>query len=94
VLDPFLGLGNTAIAAVQLGQDFVGIEMDQHYLKEAFERIRSCGDSGSLPDGPLAGSAPGRPRTDRRRTASLDGSAGGGPRARRNKGFASSGPNS
>jgi site-specific DNA-methyltransferase (adenine-specific) len=35
VLDPFLGLGNTAIAAIQLGLDFVGIELDEHYLREA-----------------------------------------------------------
>ena len=42
VLDPFLGLGNSAIAAVQLGQDFVGIEMDEHYLKEAVSRLKSA----------------------------------------------------
>jgi site-specific DNA-methyltransferase (adenine-specific) len=35
VLDPFLGLGNSAIAALQLGLDFVGIELDEHYLREA-----------------------------------------------------------
>ena len=38
VLDPFLGLGNTAIAATRLGLDFVGVEMDEHYLKEAAAR--------------------------------------------------------
>jgi len=43
VLDPFLGLGNTAIAAVRLGLDFVGIELDDQYLKEAAQRIRSAG---------------------------------------------------
>ena len=41
MLDPFLGLGNTAVAAVRLGLDFVGIELDQHYLKEAAQRIRA-----------------------------------------------------
>ena len=41
VLDPFLGLGNSAIAAVQLGLDFVGIEIDEHYLKEAAARIKA-----------------------------------------------------
>lgn len=40
VLDPFLGLGNTAIAAVRLGLDFVGVELDDHYIKEAAHRIR------------------------------------------------------
>lgn len=41
VLDPFLGLGNTAIAAAKLGLDFVGIEMDGEYLAEAKKRIQS-----------------------------------------------------
>jgi site-specific DNA-methyltransferase (adenine-specific) len=41
VMDPFLGLGNTAIAAARLGLDFVGIEMDEHYLGEAIRRIKS-----------------------------------------------------
>ena len=39
VLDPFLGLGNTALAAIKLGLDFVGIEMDAEYLGEAKKRI-------------------------------------------------------
>jgi site-specific DNA-methyltransferase (adenine-specific) len=40
VLDPFLGLGATALAAVRLGLDFVGIELDEQYLKEAIRRVR------------------------------------------------------
>jgi site-specific DNA-methyltransferase (adenine-specific) len=43
VLDPFLGLGNTAIAAVKLGLDFVGVELDPHYLREAVDRIKAEG---------------------------------------------------
>lgn len=46
VLDPFLGLGNTAIAAGRLGLNFIGIEMDAHYLSEAVARVKSAlGDS-------------------------------------------------
>jgi site-specific DNA-methyltransferase (adenine-specific) len=40
VLDPFLGLGSSAIAAARLGLDFVGIEMDDQYLSEAVRRVK------------------------------------------------------
>lgn len=42
VLDPFLGLGNTAIAAGRLGVNFVGVELDEEYLKEAVDRIKAA----------------------------------------------------
>jgi site-specific DNA-methyltransferase (adenine-specific) len=42
VADPFMGLGSTAVACAQLGLNFVGIEMDERYLKEAIERTRSA----------------------------------------------------
>jgi site-specific DNA-methyltransferase (adenine-specific) len=45
VLDPFMGLGSTAIAAARLGVDFVGIEMDEYYLKEAVERVKASVDA-------------------------------------------------
>ena len=41
VLDPFLGLGNSALAAVELGLDVVGIELDEYYLREAANRLRA-----------------------------------------------------
>lgn len=40
VLDPFLGLGSTAVAATRLNVGFLGIELDEHYLKEAIARTR------------------------------------------------------
>ncbi len=42
VLDPFLGLGGTAVACAGLGLDFVGIELDKHYLQEAVSRTRQA----------------------------------------------------
>ncbi len=41
-LDPFLGLGSSAVAAAELGLDFIGIEMDRHYLAEAIDRTRAA----------------------------------------------------
>jgi site-specific DNA-methyltransferase (adenine-specific) len=40
-MDPFLGLGSSAVAAAELGVDFVGVEMDPHYLEEAIARVRA-----------------------------------------------------
>ena len=40
--DPFMGLGSTAVACAQLGVSFVGIEMDEGYLKEAVVRTRAA----------------------------------------------------
>ena len=38
VLDPFLGLGSTAVACARLGLAFDGIELDEAYLGEAVAR--------------------------------------------------------
>jgi site-specific DNA-methyltransferase (adenine-specific) len=39
-VDPFLGLGSSAVACATLGVSFIGIELDAHYLKEAVARAR------------------------------------------------------
>ena len=39
VLDPFLGSGTTAVASVETGRPFVGIEIDPHYFEIAVKRI-------------------------------------------------------
>lgn len=41
-LDPFMGLGSTAVACAELGVDFIGIEMDRGYLDEAVSRARAA----------------------------------------------------
>jgi DNA modification methylase len=47
-IDPFLGLGSSAVAAAELGIDFIGVEMDAHYLKEAVARARAAVSSLGL----------------------------------------------
>jgi site-specific DNA-methyltransferase (adenine-specific) len=42
VLDPFLGLGSTAVACALLGLNFIGVELDEGYLQEAIERTRQA----------------------------------------------------
>lgn len=39
VLDPFVGSGTTAVAAKQLGRDYIGIELNPEYVKIAEERL-------------------------------------------------------
>ena len=41
-MDPFLGLGSSAIAAARLGLDFIGVEIDAHYLDEAITRVEAA----------------------------------------------------
>jgi len=48
VLDPFLGLGSTAVACARLGLNFIGIELDEQYLKEAVQRTREAAGAFSL----------------------------------------------
>jgi len=40
VLDPFMGLGSTAIASIRLGVNFIGFEIDEYYIKIAENRIK------------------------------------------------------
>lgn len=41
VLDPFVGIGSTAIAALRLGISFVGFDVDEKYLQFCIDRIES-----------------------------------------------------
>ena len=45
VADPFLGLGSTTVACARLGVNAVGIEVDEHYLKEAIARTQAAAAS-------------------------------------------------
>jgi DNA modification methylase len=39
VLDPFIGSGTTAVAAIQLGREFIGIERDKEFVDISRKRI-------------------------------------------------------
>jgi site-specific DNA-methyltransferase (adenine-specific) len=40
VMDPFTGLGSTAVAAARMKVGFIGVELDEHYLREAIARTK------------------------------------------------------
>jgi len=39
VLDPFIGSGTTAVAAVQLGRNYIGIDTEKDYIEISKERV-------------------------------------------------------
>ena len=41
-MDPFTGLGSTAVACARLGVSFIGADIDEMYLKEAVNRTRDA----------------------------------------------------
>jgi site-specific DNA-methyltransferase (adenine-specific) len=41
-MDPFTGLGSTAVACARLGVSFIGAEIDETYLEEAIARTRDA----------------------------------------------------
>lgn len=41
VLDPFMGSGTTGLVAKKLGRDFLGIELNENYIKIAEKRINA-----------------------------------------------------
>jgi DNA modification methylase len=47
VLDPFCGSGSTGMAAVELGHEFVGCDLDPKYCAIAEARIAAWCDTGT-----------------------------------------------
>jgi len=41
-MDPFMGLGSTAVACARLGLNFIGADIDEAYLEEAVARTRDA----------------------------------------------------
>jgi len=48
-LDPFTGLGATAVACARLGVNFIGSDIDEMYLQEAVERATAVAGRQALP---------------------------------------------
>jgi DNA modification methylase len=49
ILDPFMGRGWAGVAAVRTGRKFIGIELDEHWYKEACNRLRKVVEVGVVP---------------------------------------------
>ena len=45
VIDPFMGVGTTGVACVNLGREFIGIEIDPAFFEVACERIANAWES-------------------------------------------------
>lgn len=48
IFDPFMGVGSTGIAALELGRRFIGIELDEKYFNAARQRIEVALDTDQL----------------------------------------------
>src|SRR5262245_66660428 len=47
-MDPFTGLGSTAVACARLGVNFIGADIDETYLDEAVERTTAAAERGRI----------------------------------------------
>lgn len=48
IFDPFMGVGSTGVAALELDRRFLGIELDGKYFMGAVDRIEEKQRQGSL----------------------------------------------
>jgi site-specific DNA-methyltransferase (adenine-specific) len=48
ILDPFIGSGTTAVAAKRLGKNYIGIDINEKYVKIAEKRLKELDDSPDL----------------------------------------------
>lgn len=77
VLDPFMGSGTTGVAAVQMGLDFIGIELSPTYFDIACKRIEDAQRQSDLFIGEAAyGDFPFVPQEMRRARNSGGGASG------------------
>jgi site-specific DNA-methyltransferase (adenine-specific) len=88
VVDPFVGIGSTGVAAARLGLAGIGIDLDEGYLGIAAERIRS---EVARRGGPISRGLRGA-GTPRRRPGPTTASSGSAARPRRRRARSSSLP--
>ena len=50
VYDPFMGVGSTGVAALQLGRKFLGVDLDEQYVAAAAKRLQEAEGKASLFD--------------------------------------------
>lgn len=48
VFDPFTGSGTTGIASMEEGRRFLGVELDEKFAREAYERVKASHDEESF----------------------------------------------
>lgn len=42
VFDPFMGVGSTGVAALNLGRKFIGVEIDETYFRAAEKQLKTA----------------------------------------------------
>ena len=55
VFDPFMGVGSTGVAALDLNRRFIGVELDETYFEAAKKRIDAVVSQGNLFTLPISG---------------------------------------
>ncbi|WP_394743092.1 DNA-methyltransferase [Natronococcus roseus] len=58
VLDPFVGVGTTAVAAAQTGRNYIGIDRNDAYIETARRRLDTTGDQNQQYESALEPSPP------------------------------------
>jgi site-specific DNA-methyltransferase (adenine-specific) len=48
ILDPFVGTGTTSVAALNMGRNSVGVEIEKKYLRMAEKRLRAVSAQGRM----------------------------------------------